>query len=236
MAEAKKTVLFIVEGASDKTALEKIFKAIYKKNRNIDFKFTDGDISSDPTATKNNVEERIYQIVQEFLKDKKLNKSDIYQIVQIFDMDGAYIPEEAIIRGEEYRFVYTPTNILCKDVERVKERNELKQGIMNHLLTVHEIKDIPYEMYFMSCNLDHALYDEMNLDKEMKQEYADQFYETFIDREKLFIDFLNSEVVNGVPNTMTSSWRYIREELHSLERHTNLHIYFTQHPLPDGLL
>lgn len=65
MAEAKKMVLFIVEGASDKTALEKIFKAIYKKNRNIDFKFTDGDISSDPTATKNNVEERIYQIVQE---------------------------------------------------------------------------------------------------------------------------------------------------------------------------
>lgn len=26
-----------------------------------------------------------------------------------------------------------------------------------------------------------------------------------------------------------------KEELHSVERHANLHIYFTQNPLPDGL-
>lgn len=26
------------------------------------------------------------------------------------------------------------------------------------------------------------------------------------------------------------SWSYIREELHSLERHTNLHLYFTDNP------
>ena len=45
MGEERKTVLFIVEGPSDKSALEKIFKKIYKRNRNIDFKFTDGDIS-----------------------------------------------------------------------------------------------------------------------------------------------------------------------------------------------
>ena len=236
MAEAKKTVLFIVEGASDKAALEKIFKAIYKRNRNIDFKFTDGDISSDPTVTKSNVEQRIYEIVQRYMKDKKLNKSDIFQIVQIFDMDGAYIPETAIVSGGEYSFTYTTTNISCQDVERVKERNKLKQDIMNYLLTIQRIKDISYEMYFMSCNLDHALYNEIDLDKDLKQEYADLFYEKFIDKEHMFIEFLKTDVVNGVPDTMSGSWRYIKEQLHSLERHTNLHIYFTQHPLPDGLL
>ena len=107
---------------------------------------------------------------------------------------------------------------------------------MNYLLTVHEIKGIPYEIYFMSCNLDHALYDKMNLDENLKQDYADQFYEKFIGKERLFIDFLNTDVVNGVPDTMAGSWRYIKEGVHSLERHTNLHIYFKQHPLPDGLL
>lgn len=150
MAEERKTVLFIVEGKSDKTALEKIFKVIYKRNRNIEFKFTEGDISSDLTITKDNVEGRIYEIVSNFMKDKKLNKSDIYQIVQIFDMDGAYIPETAIEVGVEYDFVYTTTNIFCKEVERVKVRNVQKQAIMNYLLSIHEIKSIPYEMYFMS--------------------------------------------------------------------------------------
>ncbi len=32
MSELRKTVLFIVEGPSDKTALEKIFKKIYKSH------------------------------------------------------------------------------------------------------------------------------------------------------------------------------------------------------------
>jgi len=39
--EPKKVVIFIVEGSSDKKALEKIFQKIYK-GRNIVFKFTDG--------------------------------------------------------------------------------------------------------------------------------------------------------------------------------------------------
>jgi hypothetical protein len=105
---------------------------------------------------------------------------------------------------------------------------------MNYLLDLPNIKGIPYEKYFVSCNLDHALYNELNLDIDLKQEYADEFYEKFIGKEKLFIDYLKKDVVNGVPDSMTASWRYIREDLHSLERHTNLHIYFIQHPLLDS--
>ncbi len=50
------------------------------------------------------------------------------------------------------------------------------------------------------------------------------------------IEFLNTYIANGVPNSLLGSWRYIKEDLHSLERHTNLHIYFSRHPKPDGLL
>lgn len=97
------------------------------------------------------------------------------------------------------------------------------------------LKSYPYEMYFMSCNLDHALYNEINLDKELKQEYADEFYERFMRKECMFPAFLKSDVVNNVPDNMSTSWRYIKEGLHSLERHTNLHIYFKTNPNPDGL-
>ena len=40
MAKEKKTIIFIVEGPSDKNALESIFKRIYKRNKEIDFGFT----------------------------------------------------------------------------------------------------------------------------------------------------------------------------------------------------
>ena len=150
MGEERKTVLFIVEGPSDKSALEKIFKKIYKRNRNIDFKFTDGDISSDPGITKENVEDRIYSIVDKYIKDKKLKKKDIYQVVQIFDMDGAYIPEEAISKGESYAFVYSTKGISCTNPERVKERNDRKKAILNYLLSINDVKSLPYEVYFVS--------------------------------------------------------------------------------------
>ena len=236
MGEERKTVLFIVEGPSDKSALEKIFKKIYKRNRNIDFKFTDGDISSDPGVTKDNVEDRIYSIVDKYLRDKKLKKKDIFQVVQIFDMDGAYIPEEAISEGESYAFVYSTKGITCKNPERVKERNARKTTILNYLLSLSNVKSLPYEMYFVSCNLDHALYDEINLDIDKKQAYADAFYERFIGKEEKFIDFLESDVVNGTPKSMYDSWKYIKEGLHSVERHTNLNVYFVLHPRPDALL
>lgn len=231
MASERKTVLFIVEGNSDKTALEKILKVIYKKNKNIDFRVTDGDITSDETVNKRNVCDRIYKIVDQFLKDRKLKKSDIWQIVQIFDTDGTYIPESAIITGNTSKFVYSLTNIACKDRDKVIERNQRKSEIMDFLYMQHDIKSIPYEMYFMSCNLDHAFYNEQNLEQDLKQDYADAFYEKFIDKEIKFLDFLQCDVVNGTPDSYPESWRYIKDGLHSLERHTNLHVYFTRNPV-----
>ena len=101
---------------------------------------------------------------------------------------------------------------------------------MNFLLEQKDIKGIPYIGYFMSSNLDHALYDEQNLADDLKGDYADAFYTEFVGREELFVDFLKDEVVNGVPDGFPASWHYIKEGLHSLERHTNLHIYFEQNP------
>lgn len=83
----------------------------------------------------------------------------------------------------------------------------------------------------MSCNLDHALYNEQNLSEESKQDYADSFYEVFKDAPRSFVDFLNEQVVNGVPRSYPQSWKYIEEGLHSLERHTNLNIYFDKNPI-----
>ena len=165
------------------------------------------------------------------MKYGKFKKSDIWSIVQIFDTDGTYIPNSAIQYGENEGFQYTTTNILAKKLKSVEIRNSRKSKLMNHLRALDSIEDIPYKGYYFSCNLDHALYNIQNLSTEEKEEYADLFYSRFAGKEKSFIDFLEIDVVNGVPNRYAESWRYISDGVHSLERHTNLHIYFLQNPL-----
>ncbi|MDB2146067.1 hypothetical protein PMX75_04755, partial [Enterocloster clostridioformis] len=84
--------------------------------------------------------------------------------------------------------------------------------------------------FFSYSHLDHALYGLMNLSDEEKKKQADSFYLAFWEHPELFLPFLEKYVVNGVPNSFPASWIYIKEDNHSLERHTNLHIYFSKHP------
>ena len=65
-----KAVIFIVEGATDKKALENIFKKIYR-NKEVHFEFTHGDITSDENINQNNVETQIYKFIDSYRKDKK---------------------------------------------------------------------------------------------------------------------------------------------------------------------
>lgn len=225
-----KAVIFIVEGATDKKALENIFKKIYRY-KEIHFEFTHGDITSDKDINRFNVEMEIYKFVDKYRKDKKLRISDIWQIVQIFDMDGAFIDDSNILQGDNTEIIYSTENISCRNIQKVKDRNKHKREIINYLLTCNSIKGISYRCYYLSSNLDHALYNQLNLSDELKSQYSLAFYEQFMGRESLFIKFLEMEVVNGVPESFPESWRYIRKELHSLQRHTNLNIYFKENPV-----
>ena len=102
---------------------------------------------------------------------------------------------------------------------------------MDYLLTCSGIKGIPYRCYYLSSNVDHALYNKQNLSDGLKRKYAEAFYWQFMGKEHLFIKYLDMEVVNGVPDGFLASWRYIKEDLHSLQRHTNLNIYFKENPI-----
>jgi hypothetical protein len=225
----RKTVIFIVEGNTDKTALENIFRKIYR-HKNINVEVTHGDITSDTDIEDKDLEEVIFSLVKKYINENKLRKSDIWQIVQIFDTDGTYVPESAIVHGNTKEFFYTESTISCKNRQKIIDRNKMKSRRMEYLLQEDNINDIPYKCYFMSSNLDHALYDEQNLTDDEKREYADQFYDLFSKKPEVFIEFLNRYVVNGVPNSYLASWRYIKEDLNSLNRHTNLHIYFKDNP------
>ncbi|MFI3226476.1 MAG: hypothetical protein R3Y09_03595 [Clostridia bacterium] len=207
-----------------------IFQKIYLK-KDIRFEFMGGDITSDKTSTIENVTDKIYEKVKSCMDYYKYQENDIWSIIQIFDTDGAYIPDNAIVVGEETGFQYSEEHIFAKDIENVVERNTRKRELMNYLKSLDSIKNIPYRGYYMSSNLDHALYNKQNLSNDEKNAYADAFYKFFEGKEHKFIDFLKLDVVNGVPANYISSWNYIGEGIRSLERHTNLHIYFQSNPL-----
>ncbi|HKL99100.1 MAG TPA: hypothetical protein VJZ06_04265, partial [Mobilitalea sp.] len=81
------------------------------KHRDIRFEFTNGDVTSDDLIDKTNVCEILYKKVKRYMDDNKLKKTDIWKIVQIFDMDGVYIPDTAVVNGESSKFVYS-TNVI----------------------------------------------------------------------------------------------------------------------------
>lgn len=226
--QTKKVMVFIVEGYSDKVTLEQIFKRIYK-NHGIYFTFTRGDITSNNLNLKKDISEMIYQLIKDTIDDQRIKIGDVIQIVHIFDTDGVFIPNSAIIKGETHEFKYTTTNISCDQPQKIIDRNALKRKLLNTLLQFNEdhIHNIPYTCYFVSSNLEHALYNiQEHLDDETKQELSDAFYERFKGHEVDFIKFLDDEVVNGTPQTMLTSWKFIKQDFHSLERHTNLNIFF----------
>ena len=224
-----KAVIFIVEGKTDKTALESIFKKIYQY-KDVQFKFTKGDLTSDEDITKENIKAKIYEIVKTYMDYAKLNKSNIFQIIQIFDTDGTYIEEAYAAEGDTEEFVYSEEGISCKHRDRIVRRNAHKKELMEFLLGEQEIENIPYECYFMSCNLDHALYDKNNLTEEEKERNADLFQKMFVGKEEKFITYIRKIAAKDMPMNYPESWRYIKEERHSLERNSNLAIYFDRNP------
>ena len=66
--------------------------------------------------------------MDEYIKDKKIVKKDIAQIIHVFDTDGVYVPDSAIIEGKTKEFWYTTTSISCKDSQR--NRNKQKRNLM----------------------------------------------------------------------------------------------------------
>ena len=78
-------------------------------------------------------------------------------------MDGAFIPNDAIV--EDAAAVdpfYSVTEIRTQKKSGIENRNRRKRECLNRLSSASRIWGIPYQIYYMSCNLDHALYGKLN--------------------------------------------------------------------------
>lgn len=225
---ARKYVLVIVEGPSDKAALDILFARFCapKKTETI---VVHGDITSDINVSESNIVSKVCQYIKDFVTSYKLRKTDILRVVHIIDMDGAFVSDGRIILDESLdAIVYTDTDIRANDVSKVKTRNAHKRSNIEKLLCTHVMwKDIPYCLYYMSCDLDHALYNKRGSDDFSKERDAHIFAKKYKDDIPGFVKFI-SDSDFSVTDGYSQSWNYIKQGENSLKRYTNLGLFFKE--------
>lgn len=221
---SRKIIIVLVEGKSDKIALNLIEKFCISKK--IKLFITDGDITSDFIVTHTNCGKVLDKKIKKFRNEYKLEKSDIFKVIHLVDTDGAFIPDKCIESDENCNdFFYTTNSIKYKKRKNIIDRNSHKASIIKELLSKSKIeKEIDYELFYMSCNLDHVLYNEINMAGEKKVPKAFEFRKKYKDDKIGFFQFFNSPEIK-VNGSYNETWNFIQKDVNSLNRYSNLWIF-----------
>ena len=223
----KKIVFVIVEGPSDYLALGSCLDKIFDKNT-VHVEIVRCDITTEKGTSPANILNKICSFVKKYAANNSYTKIHFQQIIHIMDMDGAFVDDRMVVEKAGIKdLIYNSNNILCNNREKIIQRNKQKSSVINKLITAHSIWTIPYSAYFMSCNLDHVLYNIQNCDDDQKEVCARNFANNFknnINGFKVFIAKSDFSIVGDY----IASWEYIKTDTHSLERHTNLGLCFPQ--------
>lgn len=221
----RKIVFVIVEGPSDDEALGILFSKIYDKN-SVYVHIMHGDITTQSGVNSSNIVSKVENCVKQYATQNHYKFSDFKEIIHIVDMDGAYIPDSAVVYDSvAAKPIYSTTEIRSANPTGILNRNKIKRENIDRLKSTGLIWKLPYGIYYMSCNLDHLLYGKLNSSDEEKEDDAYAFAKKYRNDIPGFLEYIG-ESDFSVNSEYKESWKYITEGLHSLERHTNLGVCF----------
>ncbi len=252
MSKSKQIVLFIVEGHTDEEALAPVLSNLHRQYTTKDeirFAVTYGDITSAEGADINSITQDIADKVDEYLfSERPLKISDIFRIVHILDTDGAFIPDARIMKqtGQDKPF-YDDECILCESIPGLQKRNRRKSQIMRKLAGMRSVtyrnekflkgkksgggRKIPYQAFFLSCNLEHVLHNQRNVPDDQKADLAYAFADRYQEDLPGFVEFFNSDF--AIQKNYPETWSYLYQGVNSLSRCSNFHIYLNQLVSPE---
>lgn len=223
----KKIVFIIVEGPSDETALGAILSNLFD-SLSIYVHIMFCDITTEKLSGNKTIVGSIGDIVKGYANSKHFKKSDFHEIIHIADTDGAFIPNDSIIEDKQAEEVfYSEDEIRTKSKKCIEQRNEIKSHNMQVLFSRKKIWDVPYRLFYMSCNLDHVLYNKQNSTDAEKENDAHRFAMQYKSSPNDFIKYI-SESDFSVTSEYKESCDFIQKDLNSLKRHTNLGLRFHQ--------
>jgi len=220
----KKIVLIILEGTSDEIALEGSLRNIYKPNE-IKFCIVKTDITTKNKVTKNNIKNKLIEIIKTELGRSPYKISDILKVIHLTDMDGAYVDEDSIIEDKSCnRFIYSETNIRAKSKVNVIGRNKIKSENLEVLLGLNTIYNkLSYNIYYFSCNQEHVLHNMIDAKNNKKEELAENFNDRYEEDFNGFKKFIYSKDIK-VEGDYKETWEFIKKGNNSLKRFSNLYL------------
>lgn len=223
--KSKKVILFIVEGPSDESALNAILSKIFDQNK-VYVYIVHGDITVMNGVTPQNIISEVNKLVKTHMSIYGLRKTDMLKVVHIMDTDGAYVPDTAVKENLKIpKSIYSSCEINTNNRINIINRNKQKRANMDKLSLKTEIASIPYLAIYMSCNLDHVLFNKLNIRDSEKQKESIRFAKKYKNDADAFLSFIK-ESNFSVQGTLKETWAYIKINLNSLNRHTNLNIIF----------
>ncbi len=221
----KKVILFIIEGITDEICLGYVLSRLLSEQI-VGFEKTYGDITTKDGYDRAKIAAKVGDTVKDFMGRYFLKPSDIKEVVHLVDLDGAYISDDKVIQAACQKPFYTDENIQTSNVDGIQRRNQQKTENLNRLISLGKVyKNIPYKVFFFSCNLDHVLHDAPNLSRLEKDQYAKRFESEYADQPSIFLDFLGNQQYS-VGGDYQQTWDFIKLDTNSLHRHTNFHLYF----------
>ena len=162
----------------------------------------------------------------------KLNHIFLHNIYVLFDIFQKFIYNfglceiasgKLIFEGMLYR-IGRKTWLTLQLVITI-HRNQIKVRNLDAINSTTRVFNLPIEAYYFSCNLDHVLYEERNLEQSLKETYAFDFADRYEDKESEFIDFVGDRSLSFSFN-YKDTWTKIKQGNNSLLKHTNLIVFF----------
>ena len=164
----KKIVFVIVEGPSDEEALGVLLSRYFDSNV-VHVHVMHCDITTELDTVPSNVVAKIGSLVKGYA-GRVFKSGDFSQIIHITDTDGAFVPNDVVVEDfEAAKTIYSVTEIRTQRKAGLEDRNRRKKENLNRLSSTSKVWNIPYQIFYMSCNLDHALYGKLNSADEEKE-------------------------------------------------------------------
>ena len=218
-------MLVIVEEPSDAESLELYFSKFFDSST-IHMKIMYGDITSRKGVNQSNIKTRLGNEIRIYAENNHFKAKDVQQIIHLVDMDGAFIDDSFIVEDvTKDDFIYTLESIIVLNRQEAIERKRENLNILSSRTAVMW-NSIPYKIYYMSCNLDHVLHDNLNATDEEKKVNSLTFNDKYYNDIDAFVRFMRESILFSRCTGYKDSWDYIKQDKHSLECNSNLGLCF----------
>ena len=226
----RKVVLLIVEGSCEEVLLNNRLRALFEQH-NIRFHIQHGDILYDLSKPDEPIKSVIGNAVKEFMLKSKFRAEDVFCVLHIIDMDGCFIPDEAIVidKTQKELTIYHGDKITVphdKQKRQIAARNAERSNNINIMKGLETILsgEINYRMYYFSRNLEHVLFNEANPEKGAKYPEVEQFIEQLKMPIETYLQQSMPSLTGEDP--YVESWALMSQETASLEPYSNVPLLF----------